>query len=120
MAKKSGRRAMAGAGPSDDKYDAIFGALADKRSRLSLQYLLNSDIAVTLEELTAELTAWESQLPVTEPESGERDKIKASLHHVHLPKMGDADIVEYDAQKRTVTTSTHTEKARVQLEAMWQ
>lgn len=120
MAEIPSRRIIASDGGGGDKYDAIFGALADQRRRLSFQYLLNTDTSTTVTELATELEAGESQSPTTGPVSDRKTTIKTSLVHVHLPKMHEAGLIEYDDPKRTIMTGTHSEAARKQLEAMRQ
>lgn len=105
---------------SGDTYDAIFSALADQRRRRSLQYLLNTDSSTMVTELATELEAWESQSPITGPVSDKKTAIKTSLVYVHLPKMDEVGLIEYDDPKQTVTTGTHSEAARKQFEAMRQ
>lgn len=107
-------------GPSSVEYDDILAALANQRRRCSLRYLINSDTSTTVDELADELAAWESKPQVTGPTSCKHDDIKMSLMHVHLPKMDDADLIDYDSPTQTITVGTHSEAARKQLEAMSQ
>ncbi|NHN57790.1 MULTISPECIES: hypothetical protein [Halorussus] len=76
---------------------AIFGLLADARRRRALRYLSRTVGATDLDDLAAELALREG-----EASASRRDRIRASLFHVHLPKLRDAGVVRYDAERGTV------------------
>lgn len=71
--------------------DAVFAALADEDRRSVLAYLQDAGEA-TVEELS---TAVDER--ASDPRGGThgRDAL-VRLHHVHLPKLSDAGLVEYD------------------------
>lgn len=110
---------MAGEG-SNNEYDMLFDVLADQRRRRSLLYLLDSDTSATVDELATELVAWESEAQVTGAVRRGKDAMKTSLVHSHLPKMDDADLIEYDASTQVISATSYCEEARKQLEAMQQ
>lgn len=77
----------------------IFSVLADDRRRRLLAYLRDKDGDV------ASFADLIDHLLVREADSADAldaDGVAISLHHVHLPKLADADLVEYDTQSRTV------------------
>ena len=76
---------------------AIFGLLADDRRRRALGYLSRTVGATDLDDLADELALREG-----DPSDGRRDRIRASLFHTHLPKLRDAGVVRYDAERGTV------------------
>ena len=71
--------------------DAIFRALADGQRRALLAYLREATEA-TVEELTAVI---EGQASGYRRDDHGSDLV-VRLHHVHLPKLADADLVTYD------------------------
>lgn len=79
----------------DDSTDALFSALANKRRRHVLQYFQSSsDDVASLEELV-------DAVPRDERTDG-RKRVALRLHHVTLPKLEDAGLLEYDARSNTV------------------
>ena len=75
--------------------DEIFQLLANQTRRELLVYLGNRDGSVELEELVEYLSTavdWgDSPLEPTKS-----DDIAIRLHHMHLPKLADFEIVDYD------------------------
>jgi hypothetical protein len=76
--------------------------LASDRRRLVLDVLSERSDPVTLDELAAELATKESTLDASDEESVRR--VKISLHHVHLPKMSDFGLLEYDADSHRIVS----------------
>ena len=84
-------------GPS---LDAVHRLLASARRRAVLSYLSASDgAAVDVEELVSVVA--EGERPAPGP-GAHRDRVAADLHHVHLPKLADADVIDFDPVDGTV------------------
>lgn len=85
--------------------DAILSVLAHHRRRDLLQYLIDSP------DQTASIEACVGNLVKREAErTGERpshDHVEASLYHLHLPKMADAGILDYDPRSREFRYWSH-------------
>ena len=68
--------------------------LAAERRRRVLAVLEDRSAPVTLEELAVEVAARETGLEC--PPGDTVTEVTTSLHHVHLPKLADYGVVEYD------------------------
>lgn len=77
--------------------NALFGDLSDQRRRDILSCLQEmDDDAVGLAELSERVMALEA-----DPDS-DSDAIAISLHHVHLPKLAESSVLDYDARSNVV------------------
>ncbi|MFC3477971.1 DUF7344 domain-containing protein [Halobacterium litoreum] len=75
--------------------DDLFVALADATRRRVLWYLRAED-EVAVDDLVDVLAGW--QLADTDVvDAADRERIAVSLHHVHLPRLANAGLVEWDA-----------------------
>ncbi|WP_114579553.1 hypothetical protein [Saliphagus sp. LR7] len=99
--------------------ELVLELVTDQYRRKALQHLIDADEqAVHLEELVegvAEtgvhpLTKQDSSPPVVE--SSPRDRLRLLLHHSHLPKLDEADVIEYDIRSETIRyhSTPHLEK----------
>ncbi|WP_436925840.1 DUF7344 domain-containing protein [Halosimplex amylolyticum] len=86
--------------------DALFAVLADPRRRRLLELLehLEPGRRTTLSDLSERLAAAEES---TERE--QRQNVAVTLRHVHLPKLDDAGLVEYDPETNVVETVDRTD-----------
>lgn len=75
--------------------DALAALLGNARRRFVLRYLQLRDAPVPIEELAEAVARWECD-DLDEVTPHRKDCIRASLHHVHLPKLADAGLVRYD------------------------
>ncbi len=76
--------------------DATFDALADAERRMILHYLTDAaDHEATVDELVSYITQQEANHTGELPS---RDSIEMRLHHIHLPKLVEVGLVEYDAR----------------------
>lgn len=80
---------------------ALFGALADDRSRYALYHLIESDGAVSVEEIASAVAERERAAAESATADVNR-RVHTSLYHVELPKLEDYGFVEYDLDERTV------------------
>lgn len=76
--------------------DATLAVLADQRRRLVIRYLRESSNGVASCEELADY--------VSTPSSTRRDREKTliHLHHVSLPKLDRAELIEYNSRSNTV------------------
>lgn len=77
--------------------DELFEVLADGRRRRALAYLADADDGVAAFSELVEHVADDSV-----GESTDKECVAVSLHHTHLPKLADANIVEYDPRNKDV------------------
>lgn len=77
--------------------DALFEVLADRERRCILECLEEND-----DDIAAFSDLIERVADSEDPTDAERERIAVSLHHTHLPKLADADLVEYDTRSETV------------------
>lgn len=81
-----------------EQLDSRLQLLASHYRRWIL-YLLSSKNIVTVEELVAELTKISKR---TNDEFSERD-LTVRLHQIDLPKLADADLIEYNRQEGSIS-----------------
>lgn len=76
------------AGRPTQTTDDVLRALTDERRQIALEYLRESDGPVELEDIAARVA-----------DRVDRDErvLRTDLHHVHLPVLDAAGLVEYDA-----------------------
>jgi len=82
--------------------NGVFDLLADDRRRYVWEYLSGRPgNRIPLAELSDRVSSYESDAG-TEASPGARHAVRVSLHHVHLPKLADASLLEYDARSNVV------------------
>lgn len=90
---------------SDGNADELFDALSDRHRRHVLAYLHDADGAVELEELVDCIVTRDA-----DREADRREAVATQLHHVHLPKMADIGLLDYDARASTVSNHDRPER----------
>jgi acetolactate synthase small subunit len=87
---------------TEPSMDALLDSLAHPYRRHVLRALVEREPSTTLLALSWEVT---SRLDETVRATVQRpvlDRVRARLHHVHLPKLAAVDVVDYDTAYRTV------------------
>lgn len=80
--------------------DATFDMLAHSERRIILQMLVSSsDHTATIDELVTRLVQHEADKTGEMPNP---DGIETQIHHVHLPKMENVGLIEYDARSEEI------------------
>lgn len=95
MAHNTDTSGSQSAGSSENsELGELLSLLAKDRRRYALYCLSDtSSQRLAVEELVEELESVERSCRATEPS---RTELALSLQHVHLPKLNDADVIEYD------------------------
>lgn len=88
--------------------DELFRILSSSRRRYIIFFLHEEGESVSLNELATRIAAEENDRPVEEVTDSERQRVYISLYQTHLPKLEEADIIEYDEDERMVTLSPET------------
>jgi hypothetical protein len=82
--------------------DLVFDILSNARRRYMLYYLRTRDEPVHIQELSAQVAAWENETPVEEITNQERKRVYVSFYQTHIPKLEEAGIVGYNQDAGTV------------------
>ncbi|MDG5776830.1 hypothetical protein VB773_21975 [Haloarculaceae archaeon H-GB2-1] len=91
---------------------AVFELLTDARRRYVLHHLRQSREPVDVDDLAEAIVEWEAD---SEPQV-ELDDVRAALYHVHLPKLDDASIVDFERGPGTVSLCGNLEVVEPYLE----
>lgn len=81
----------------------LHAVLADERRRATLTDLADRSAPVDVEALARSVAARESDRSPESVPSELVERVHVTLHHVHLPKLADLGLVEYDATANAVT-----------------
>ena len=76
----------------------LYRLLADHRRRVLLQYLRDTEAPMPISVLVTELTQGDEHVSPDEVTETE-----IALHHIHLPKLADTGIIEYDQSTQHAT-----------------
>ena len=82
--------------------DRVFDLLGDGGRRRALSALWTADGETTLDDLAAATVARAEDVGCDDVTTDERERAAAALHHRHLPRLADANVVEYDLAEGTV------------------
>lgn len=91
-----------GTSSGDISYDDCFDLLSNHRRRYALHYLQENGDSATLGELSDQIAAWENDIDVEDVSYDERKRVYTSLQQVHLPRMDDMEVVEFDDREGVV------------------
>jgi hypothetical protein len=80
----------------------IFTILKNPRRRETLEYLERNDGEADLSDLAESLAARENDIEVEALSSTQRKRVYISLYQVHLPKMDDLGVLEFDKHRGTI------------------
>lgn len=90
----------------------VLDSLSARRRRAVLDYLSSTQASeVPIEALVDHVVDTVAQSPAPD-----REAVVATLHHRHLPKLDEEGLVDYDAERGSVTTTAGTELAEPYLE----
>lgn len=84
--------------------DRLFGVLTEQRRRYVLYYVSEEETQIhTLDDLAAQLCSWEREWDdrTDQAQDTHEANIRIDLHHVHLPKLTDVGLIDYDARSYT-------------------
>lgn len=99
--------------------ETVFFVLSNQRRRLVVHALKQKDAAeIDIGGLARQISAWENDIPSAEVDYTERKSVYTSLQQLHLPKMDEAGIVEFDNNRGVVTSTDKIEEFSVYLDVV--
>lgn len=89
---------------SEDRgeFDTALKMCCNEHRRIVLAVLMRERRALTLNDLAKEVVRHNHHTPITDIPSEDVIQIYLSLYHQHVPKLSDAEIVEYDREDKLV------------------
>lgn len=95
--------------------DAVLEACGDAHRRIVLAVLVDQQRTVTTDDLTKAILKHNHHTPLTEADGETLMQIKTALHHVHIPKLVDSRLVEYDSERSLVEPTAYLDQIRARL-----
>ena len=83
--------------------DITFEILKNSRRRTVLEYLRDEEDTVTIGELAEHIAAIENDTTVQQLNAQQRKRVYIGLYQCHLPKMDDANVVDFNQDRGLVT-----------------
>ncbi|MFB6107756.1 MAG: hypothetical protein ABEJ82_02800 [Haloplanus sp.] len=96
--------------------DALFSMLRNERRREVIHYLSNHEGPVALRELSEYIAGIENDCTAAEVTYKQRKRVQTALYQMHLPKLAEQGIVEYDKRAGTVSLAQGAAECRPYLE----
>ena len=98
----------------------IFEVLSNRRRRCVLHYLrsLSDGETATLSEIASQVAAWENGVNASAVDYENRKSVQTSLYQLHLPKLADKGVVEYDQRSNTIRRTVTTGRIDLFLETV--
>lgn len=104
--------------PDRVKYDEIFELLSNHRRRYVLHHLRRTGEGVDLGTLAERIAAWENGTSLPEVSADERKRVYSALQQVHLPRLDETGVVEFDDRAGTVELGPAAENLDVYMEVV--
>lgn len=105
-------------GRGADPLDDVYTVLANRRRRFVIHRLFQVDEACRLRELSRTIAAWEYDKDPEHVTAAERHRVYNSLQQVHLPKLDDYGLVEFDDASGTVHRTDKLDEFTLYLEVV--
>ena len=83
--------------------DSIHAVLSDRRRRFVVDILVGRQSPISLNVLARAVATRIPAAPADSVAGDAPEEIATTLHHRHLPKLAEANVLEYDPETKTVT-----------------
>ena len=97
--------------------DDLFSLLRNERRREVIHYLREHDGPVDLRDLSEYIATLENDCDPGEVTYKQRKRVQTALYQMHLPKLADQEIVEYDRRAGRIELASGAENCLPYLEA---
>ena len=90
---------------TEPSIDDLFAVLTEARRRTVLSVLTESTSPMDVESLATRVAARERDVDADSLSESTVEDVHVTLHHVHLPKLDDAGLVDHDRENGTAATT---------------
>ena len=101
-------------GPSID-FDTVLELSRNEHRRIVLGVLAGHGRTLTINDLSKAIVKHNHGIPVTDASAELFESITIELVHVHVPKLADHGLVEYDRERRLVEPTAQFEQVQSEL-----
>lgn len=98
--------------------DVLFEILSNRRRRYTVHALARAELPMDLGTLAERVAAWEYEIDVDEVDYSQRKRVYTALQQLHLPKMDDAGMVDYDKRRGIVEPTEELADIEVHMEVV--
>ncbi|MFC4550013.1 MULTISPECIES: DUF7344 domain-containing protein [Halorussus] len=100
------------------KFDTVLDLCQHNHRRIVLAALADRRQSVATNDLTKEIVKRDHPVPPTETSGETVTRIETALHHVHLPRLEDAALVEHDPERQLVKPTAQFARGEPHLSAI--
>ncbi|MDS0473529.1 hypothetical protein [Natrinema sp. 1APR25-10V2] len=97
------------------EFDTVLRLCQEQHRRIILATLAHEKRSVTVTDLTKTILKHNHHTPPAEVPEEEAKQIRLALHHVHLPKLADHSLVNYDQEQQLVEPTPQFDQLEPQL-----
>lgn len=76
--------------------DTVYDLLSNGRRRFVISRLRRAEGPVSVNDLSEAVAAWENDVPESELTDKQIKRVYVSLYQIHIPKLDEAGLVDYD------------------------
>ncbi|MCU4744519.1 DUF7344 domain-containing protein [Natronoglomus mannanivorans] len=84
------------------EFDTLLELCQEQHRRIVLAVLASEKRSLTVTDLAKTIIKHNHHTPLREISEEELTQIRMELHHVHIPKLADQSVVEYDQERQLV------------------
>ena len=100
------------------EFDAVLSLCQNQHRRIVIAVLAEEQQSTTLDDLIRAIVRYNHQMPFPEASDEIVTQIQISLHHLHLPKLNDAGLVEYYPEQQRVMPTEQFDQIQPLLSAI--
>lgn len=105
-----------GTAGNESSIDDLFEILTDGRRRTALSVMSGRESPMDVEALARAVAARESDVAPASVSDPVLEAVHITLHHVHLPKLDDVSLVDYDRDEKTVAATSTADAIPIDIE----
>jgi len=117
MSERSGDNARTAASAYPDHTSNLYDLLGPPRRRYAIEIIAEGDGEITVRDLARRITAIEQDVPIEHARGDPYRNVYTSLTQTHLGRMADADIIQFDSDRKVIYADESLEDAWLLLQA---